>query len=126
MDIRPIKTEAEYRAALEVIDMFTAGDREPDEGTIEADQLEVFLALVHDYESQHHQIEAPDPIEAIKFRMEQGALTRRDLEQAIGGDGRVSEILNRRRALTLPMIRRLTELFGIPAESLIREYETAE
>jgi HTH-type transcriptional regulator/antitoxin HigA len=125
MDIRPIKTEADYRAALGEIDLLIAGDKEPEEGTMAADMLTVLTALVHDYESRHYPIEAPDPIEAIKFRMEQAGLTRRDLEPAIGGDGRVSEVLNRRRPLTLSMIRRLNEMFGIPAESLIREYEAA-
>jgi HTH-type transcriptional regulator/antitoxin HigA len=126
MDIRPIKTEADYRAALGEIDLLIAGDKEPEEGTMAADMLAVLTALVHDYESRRYPIEAPDPIEAIKFRMEQAGLTRRDLEPAIGGDGRVSEVLNRRRPLTLSMIRRLNEMFGIPAESPIREYETAE
>ena len=126
MKIRPVRTDADYQAALAAIDRLTAGDREPAPGSAEADRLHVLLALVHDYEAQHHPIDPPDPIEAIKFRMEQAGLTRRDLEPAIGGDGRVSEVLNRRRRLTLPMIRRLNEMFGIPAESLIRAYEAAE
>lgn len=128
MDIRPIRNEDDYQAGLREIDRLLAivGDTEPDEGSLEADALAVVTALVHEYESRHHAIEAPDPIEAIKFRMEQAGLSRRDLEPAIGGDGRVSEILNRRRPLTLPMIRRLNEMFGIPAESLIHEYEAAE
>jgi HTH-type transcriptional regulator/antitoxin HigA len=121
--IRPIRSEAEYDAALATIDQLTADDMEPAEGSPEGDLLEVLSMLVEAYESEHHPMEAPDPIEAIKFRMEQGGLTRRDLEPAIGSDGRVSEVLNRRRALTLPMIRRLHEMFGIPAESLIRKYE---
>jgi HTH-type transcriptional regulator / antitoxin HigA len=126
MEIRPIKNMANYKAALKEIDHLTADDREPKKGSPEADRLDVLIALVHDYEARHDPIDPPDPVEAIKFRMEQAGLTRRDLEAAIGGDGRVSEILNRRRPLTLPMIRRLNEIFGIPAESLIRHYETAE
>jgi HTH-type transcriptional regulator / antitoxin HigA len=124
--IRPIRSDAEYEAALATIDRLTADDMEPVEGSPEGDLLEVLATLVEVYESEHYPVEAPDPIEAIKFRMEQAGLTRRDLEPAIGGDGRVSEVLNRRRALTLPMIRRLNEMFGIPAESLIRKYEAAE
>lgn len=122
MDIRPIKNEADYRAALAAIDALTAGDREPPAGSDADDKLGVLITLVHAYEAETYPIDLPDPIEAIKFRMEQAGLSRRDLEPAIGGDGRVSEVLNRRRALTLPMIRRLNEMFGIPAESLIREY----
>jgi HTH-type transcriptional regulator/antitoxin HigA len=126
MDIRPIKTEQDYRDALAAIDQLTAGDREPADGTVESDTLGVLVTLVHAYEAENDPIDFPDPIEAIKFRMEQAGLTRRDLEAAIGRDGRVSEVLNRRRPLTLPMIRRLNEMFGIPAESLIREYKAAE
>jgi HTH-type transcriptional regulator / antitoxin HigA len=126
MDVRMIKTEADYQASFAEIDRLIAGDVEPAEGTPEADRLEVLATLVQLYEKEHFPIEAPDPIEAIKFRMEQGALTRRDLEPALGSDGRVSEVLNRRRPLTLPMIRKLNALFGIPAESLIREYEPAQ
>ena len=84
--------------------------------------LDVLATLVEAYETQHYPTDPPDPIGAIKFRMEQAGLTRRDLEPAIGGDGRVSEVLNRRRRLTRPMIRRRNEMFAIPAESLIREY----
>lgn len=126
MDIRPIKTEADHCAALAEIDRLTAGDREPVDGTPEADALEVLVTLVDAYEEAHYPIEVPDPVEAIKFRMEQAGLSRRDLIPAIGTEARVSEILNRRRPLTLPMIRRLTAMFGIPADSLIREYELAE
>jgi len=124
MEIRPIRSDLDHAAALAEIDRLV-GDGEPGTGTPEGDRLDVLLALVHDYESEHHAIEPPDPVEAIKFRMEQEGLTRRDLEPAIGGDGRVSEVLNRHRPLTLAMIRRLHEMFDIPAESLIREYPTA-
>jgi HTH-type transcriptional regulator/antitoxin HigA len=125
MEIRPIRTKADHKAALADIDRLTAGDREPAAGSADADRLEVLIALVHDYETRHYPIEPPDPVEAIKFRMEQAGLSRRELEGAIGGNSRVSEILNRRRPLTLRMIRRLHHLLGIPAESLIREYDAA-
>jgi HTH-type transcriptional regulator / antitoxin HigA len=81
------------------------------------------IALVDAYEDEHYPIEAPDPVEAIKFRMDQAGLTRRDLIPALGTEARVSEILNRRRHLTLPMIRRLNEMFDIPTESLVGQYE---
>lgn len=126
MDIRPIRAKADHRAALVEIDHLTANDREPKEGTAAADRLEILVTLVHDYERRNLPVDPPDPVEAIKFRMEQAGLSRRDLEAAIGGNGRVSEILNRRRLLTLPMIRRLNEMFDIPAKSLIRAYEAAE
>ena len=125
MDIRPIRTKTDYRAALAEIDRLTAGDREPAPGTAQADRLDVLVALVQAYETRHHPIDPPDPVEAIKFRMEQAGLSRRDLEAAIGSNGRVSEILNRRRPLTLAMIRRLHARFGIPVELLIRGYDAA-
>jgi HTH-type transcriptional regulator/antitoxin HigA len=125
MDIRPIKSEADYRWALGRIDVLIAGDREPEEGTPEADELEVLVTLVQVYEAKHYPIGSPDPITAIKFRMDQGDLTRKDLEPALGSESRVSEILNKRRPLTLAMIRRLHEMFDIPLESLVTEYETA-
>lgn len=118
MDIRPIRTEADYDAALEAIE--TVMDAEP--GTPEADRLDVLVTLVQAYERVHYPIEAPDPIEAIRFRMEQEGLTRRDLEEALGSRARVAEVLNRKRPLTLPMIRRLHRLYGIPAEVLIGDY----
>jgi HTH-type transcriptional regulator / antitoxin HigA len=125
MDIRPIKTTADHRAALDEISRLIAGDREPEEGTPEAVTLEVMIALVHEYEFRTYPIDAPDPVEAIKFRMEQAGLTRRDLIPAIGSEARVSEILNRRRRLTLDMIRRLHDMHGIPLDSLFGQYELA-
>jgi HTH-type transcriptional regulator/antitoxin HigA len=124
VELRPIKTEADYDAALAAVDRLM--DKEPELGTPESDQLEMLVTLIQAYEAKHYPMPAPDPIEAIKFRMEQGALTRRDLEPAIGGDGRVSEVLNRKRPLSLTMIRKLNAMFGIPVDSLIGEYETAE
>ena len=119
MDIRPIKTEADYQAALEEIErLFGAA---PD--TSEGDRLEVLTTLVEAYEDKHYAIPLPDPIEAIKYYMESRGLTRRDLESYIGNRGRVSEVLNRRRPLTIEMVRQLHARLGIPAEVLIQPYE---
>ena len=120
MDIRPIKTEADYRAALREAEHLW--DAEP--GTPEGDQVEVLSTLIEAYEAKHHPIPAPDPIAAILFMMEQKRLTRRDLEPAIGSRSRVSEILNRRRPLTLPMVRALSGLLNIPIDVLVQPYDT--
>lgn len=116
MQIRPIKTQQDHRDALRVID--TLMEAQPD--TQEGDMLDVLVTLVDSYEQQHHPIETPDPIEAITFTMEQRDLKRRDLEPYIGSRARVSEILNRKRPLTLPMIRELHKGLGIPAGILIQ------
>ena len=121
MEIRPIRTEEDYRSALAgASTLMEAGD-----GTPEGDRLDVLATLIEAYEAAHYPVEVPDPIAAIEFMMEQKGLTRRDLEPAIGGRRRVSEILNRRRPLTLPMIRALSVLLDLPAELLIKEYPTA-
>ena len=118
MDIKPIKTENEYEAALKEIErLFNA---EP--GTPDGDRLEVFVTLVEAYEEEHYPIPLPDPIEAIFYYMESRGLTRADLEKYIGSRARVSEILNRRRPLTLSMIQRLHIGLGIPAEILVKPY----
>jgi HTH-type transcriptional regulator / antitoxin HigA len=114
--IKPIKTEADYDAAL--AEIATLMDAEP--GTPEGDRLDVLVTLVEAYEAKHWRIDPPDPIVAIKLRMEQRGLTRRDLEKVLGGKSRVSEVLNRKRPLTLAMIRRLHARWAIPAESLIQ------
>lgn len=119
MEIRPIKTEADYQAALEEIECLF--DAAPD--TPEGDRLEVLVTLVEAYEEKHYTIPLPDPIEAIQYYMESRGLTRHDLESYIGSRGRVSEILNRKRPLSIEMIRRLHAGFGIPAEVLIQPYE---
>ena len=119
MEIRPIKTEADYQAALEEIERLF--DAAPD--TPEGDRLEVLVTLVEAYEEKHYTIPLPDPIEAIQYYMESRGLTRRDLEAYIGSRGRVSEILNRKRPLSIEMIRRLHAGLGIPAEVLIQPYE---
>ena len=118
MEINPIRTEEEYRKTLK-----RAGeiwDAQP--GSPEADELEVLLPLIEVYEEIHYRIEPPDPIEAIEIRMEELGLNRKDLEPCIGSRGRVSDILNRRRPLTLPMIRKLSEKLGLPGDVLISPY----
>ncbi|HET8728729.1 MAG TPA: helix-turn-helix domain-containing protein [Alphaproteobacteria bacterium] len=120
MEIRPIKTEADYRAALAEVDRLW--DAEPD--TPEGDRVDLLVTLIEAYETAHYPIEAPDPIAAIEFMMEQKGMTRRDLEPAIGSRARVSEILTRKRALTLPMIRNLSRMLHIPADVLVQPYDT--
>ncbi len=120
MDIQAIKTEHDYdNALLKIEELWGAGD-----GTEDGDKLDVLLILVDDYEKIHYPILPPDPIEAIKFRMEQMNLTRKDIEPYIGGRGRVSEILNRQRGLSLNMIRSLHLNLSIPLENLINEVKT--
>ena len=119
MDIKPIRTQEDYENALRQVTPFF--DREPEVGSVDADQFEVLLMLIESYESKHHSISSPDPIEAIKFRMEQAGLSIKDLEPMIGRSNRVYEILTGKRQLTLPMIRKLHKGLGIPAESLIGE-----
>ena len=121
MDIRPIHTDADYKAALRELSAYF--DNEPAPGTPDGDRFEVLLTLVEAFEAKHFPIDLPDPVEAIKFRMEQAGLTPKDLVPAIGRLNRVYEILARKRPLTLAMIWRLHEKFGIPAESLIRPPE---
>lgn len=112
-----IKTEAEYRSALARFETLL----EPDEDHRSLDDLELLSVLIEKYEDEHYPIDPPDPIEAIKFRMEQAGLTQKDLIPYIGSRSRVSEVLSGRRELTLAMIRALNIHLGIPAESLIRE-----
>jgi len=119
MDIQPIKTEQDYGQALERID--TLMDAAAD--TPEGDELDLLTTLVEAYEARHHPILPPDPIDAIRFQAEQLGLSRKDLEPYIGSSGRVSEVMNRKRSLTLPMIRRLHKGLRIPLEVLIRERE---
>ncbi|CAH2031886.1 helix-turn-helix domain-containing protein [Trichlorobacter ammonificans] len=116
MDIRPIKTDEDYRAALAEIEQLF--DAQPD--TPEGDRLDVLATLVEAYEQRLFAIPAPDPVEAIRYHMESRGLSRQDLEAALGSRARVSEILNHKRPLSLTMIRNLHNRFGIPAESLIQ------
>jgi HTH-type transcriptional regulator / antitoxin HigA len=115
MDAKLIKTEEEYNSALARIDELF--DSVP--GSKDFDEAELLIALVELYEEKHYKIEAPDPIEAIKFRMEQMDMKRMDLAKYLGTRSRVSEILNRQRNLTLAMIKKLHKELGIPAESLL-------
>jgi HTH-type transcriptional regulator/antitoxin HigA len=117
MNIRPIRTEDDYKAALRELSVYF--DNEPEPGTEEGDRFEILATLVEAYEAKHFAIKAPDPIEAIRFRMEQGGLTVKDLVPSIGQPNRVYEVLNRKRGLTIEMIRNLHRNLGIPAESLI-------
>jgi HTH-type transcriptional regulator/antitoxin HigA len=119
MEIRPIRTEGDYQAALKRIERLF----EAKPGTPEADCLEVLATLVDAYEEKHYAIPLPDPIEAILYQMESRGLSRRDLEPFIGSRARVSEILNRKRPLTMEMIRNLHGELGISAEVLIQPYE---
>jgi HTH-type transcriptional regulator / antitoxin HigA len=118
LEPRPIRTEADYRAALNEIERLF--DAEPN--TIECDRLEVLTTLVEAYEQQHYPIEAPEPIEAILYYLECRGLSANDLEPIIGSLGEVKEILNRQQPLTLEMIRRLNQQLGISAEVLIKPY----
>ncbi len=116
MEIRPIRTKADYRRTLKEIE--TLMDAAPN--TPKGERIDILVSLVEAYERKHHALDLPDPVEAIKFRMEQMGLTARDLEPMIGRRNRVYEILNRRRPLTMKMAWRLHCELGIPAESLIR------
>ena len=117
MEIRPIHTKADYKAALKAVSALV--DADPKRGTPDADRLEVLGTLLEAYEAQHFHIELPDPIEAIKFRMEQQGLSAKDLTPMIGGLNRVYEVLNRKRTLSIAMVRRLHEGLGISADCLI-------
>jgi len=115
-DIRPIRCEADYEAALAEVGRLWGAKS----GTPKGDRLDVLATLIDAWESKHYPLDPPDPIEAIKFRMEQQNLTRKDLESVFGTRTRVAEVLNRRRGLSINMIRRLNKQLGIPAEILIR------
>jgi HTH-type transcriptional regulator/antitoxin HigA len=115
MNIKPIKTKKDYEAALKKIEALF--DARPD--TPEGDLLEILVTLVEAYEGKHFNIAPPDPIEAIKFRMQQLGLKQSDIAEVIGGKNRASEILNRKRDLTAKMMRDLHRKFNIPAESLL-------
>ncbi len=118
MNIRPIRTEKDYREALSVVDSLWT---KAVPGTPEGDQLDVLVTLIQAYEREHYPIAPPDPIEAIKFRAEQMGIGRKGLEGIIGSRARVAEVLSGTRALSIAMIRRLHRELGIPAEILIRE-----
>ena len=117
MNIKSIKTDIDYREALkEVESLMTAESNTP-----EGEKLDILATLMEAYERTHFLLDLPDPVEAIKFEMEQTGLTIKDLEPMIGKSNRVYEVLNRKRSLTLKMIRKLHQELGIPAESLIKQ-----
>jgi len=119
MNIRLIKTEAEYHIALERLKLVFDAET----GSPESDEADLLGLLVDEYEKKHYPIEAPDPIEAIKIRMEEMHLKQIDLAAEIGGKNRVSEVLNRKRKLTVDMIRNLTKRLSLSPELLIRDYQ---
>jgi HTH-type transcriptional regulator/antitoxin HigA len=118
-ELKPIRNEKDYMSALAEVSLFV--DKEPKNGSKEADRFELLLMLIEAYEAKHYSIDPPDPVEAIKFRMEQAGLKPKDLQPMIGGLNRVYEILNRKRPLTLKMIWKLHSMLGIPADSLIKQ-----
>jgi len=119
MDIKPIKTKSDYQLALKKLEViFDAAI-----GTPESDEADVLGLLIDEYEKKHYPIEAPDPIEAIKIRMEEMHLKQVDLVTEIGGRSRVSEILNKKRKLTVDMIRKLSNRLNLSAGLLIKDYQ---
>lgn len=121
-ELKPIRTEADYEWALGEAEALWGAKN----GTPDGDRLDVLATLIDAYESQHYPMDPPDPVEAIRFRMEQQGLTRKDLEAVIGTRTRVAEVLNRKRSLSISMIRRLHDRFGISAEVLIRPSRTGK
>ena len=119
MNIKPIKTDEDYKMALKRLEVIFGAQV----GTVESDEADILGLLIDEYERKHYQIEAPDPIEAIKIRMEELHLKQIDLVDAIGGKSRVSEILNRKRKLTVEMIRKLTPKLNLSAGLLINDYQ---
>lgn len=118
--LKPLRTEADYEAAIAEIEALWGAPA----GTPRGDRLDILATLVDVYENEHYPMDPPDPIEAIVFRMEQQGLTRKDLEGILGSRTRVAEVLNRRRGLSINMIRRLHDTLGISAEVLIRPTQT--
>jgi HTH-type transcriptional regulator/antitoxin HigA len=122
MEIRPIRTKTDYEEALREIEHLF--DAPPN--TSEYDRLDILSILVEAYEKKHFPIELPDPIEAIHYYMDTRGWSRRDLESCLGSRARVSEVLSRKRSLSLEMIRKLNQELGIPAEILIQPYESSQ
>ena len=121
MNIKPIKTEEDYQNALIRLDQIF----DAHEGSEESDEADILALLIDEYENKHYPIEAPDPIEAIKIRMEEMQLKQKDLAAALGGKNRASEILNRKRKLTVDMIRNLTVRLNLSASLLIKDYKVS-
>ena len=119
MNIKPIRTEQDYELALKRVESLM----DAEVGTEDFDELEVLTTLIENYEAKHYAIDVPDPIEAIKFRMEQEGLRQKDLVKIFGNKVRVSEVLNKKRRLTLDMIRNINHDLHIPFESLLNRYE---
>ncbi len=119
MNIKPIRTEQDYELALKRVESLM----DAEVGTEDFDELEVLTTLIESYEAKHYTIDTPDPIEAIKFRMEQEGLRQKDLVEIFGNKVRVSEVLNKKRRLTLDMIRNINHNLHIPLESLLNKYE---
>jgi HTH-type transcriptional regulator / antitoxin HigA len=119
-ELKPIRTKMDYEKALAEIERLWGAKS----GTSKGDRLDVLATLIDAYEAEHFPMDLPDPVEAIKFRMEQQGLSRKDLEPLIGTRTRVAEVLNRKRSLSIGMIRRLHERLGISAEVLIRPSRT--
>jgi HTH-type transcriptional regulator/antitoxin HigA len=117
MDIRPLRTEADYDAALAAIQAFF--DDEPDPGSPEADAFDLLALVIADYERRHWPIDPPDPLDAIRYRMETGGFSQADLGRLLGSRQRASDILNRKRPLTLRMAKKLHREWGVPAEALL-------
>jgi HTH-type transcriptional regulator/antitoxin HigA len=122
MEIKPVRTKADYKAALKEIESLMGARRNSPEG----ERLDVLVTLVEAYGLKHVPLELPDPVEAIKFAMDQQGLSVKDLEPVLGRSNRVYEVLNRKRPLTLKMIWRLHQQLGIPAECLIRPPQQSE
>ncbi|MCM4161574.1 helix-turn-helix domain-containing protein [Antarcticibacterium flavum] len=118
MDIKPIRNEQDYQNALDRLEVIFDAKK----GTEEGDELEILSILIDRYENENFPIEMPDPIEAIKFRMEQMGMKQKDLAEIVGFKSRVSEVLNKKRKLTLDMIRKLNTTLHIPTEVLIQDY----
>lgn len=120
MDVKPIRNEEDYAWALAEIERYF--EREPKPGTPAADRFDVLADLIEAYEARSWPIEAPDPVDAIRYRMEIGNFQAKDLAEVLGSKSRASEVLNRKRAITLDMARKIHAAWGIPAEVLIRPY----
>ena len=118
MEVKLIKSKKDYKVALERLELIFDSKK----GTKEGDELELLSLLIDKYEQEKYPIDFPDPIDAIKFRMEQLGYKQKDLALAIGLKSRVSEILNKKRKLTLEMIRKLSEVLSIPTEVLVKDY----
>jgi len=121
-EIKPIRSEGDYQQAMTLLETLWGAES----GTPEGDRLDLLVTLIDIYESARHPVDLPDPVDAILFRMEQQGLTRKDLEPVLGSRGRVAEILNRKRPLSLEMIRRLNAELDIPAEVLIQPIRPAK